>query len=143
MGLSCILASHGYLCLRPYRQDGGASLGTDVGWPVTHHRGWLLALLLVLSCLPLRLAPVPLTAHDPCPSEQHEAPDGKLSEEARLNTSQPRPRRLRVRLLEDQALPRARPEPRPTVRLESLVQEDPRHALLPRWTAPPEPHPHA
>ena len=114
-----------------------------MGGIVTHHRGWVLALLLVLSCLPLRLAPVPLTAHDACPSEQHEAPDGKLIEEARLNASQPRPRQLRVRLCENRALPHARPEPRPTVRLESLVQEDPRHALLPRWTAPPEPLPHA
>jgi hypothetical protein len=99
--------------------------------------------LLVLSCLPLRLAPVPLLAHGSYPSEQHEAPDGKLTEEARHNTSPPRLRRLRVLARTARALPRARPQRLHTVRLESLVQEDPRRALLPRWTAPPEPRPHA
>jgi hypothetical protein len=99
--------------------------------------------LLVLSSLPLQLAPVPLTAHGPCPSEQHEVPDGKLSEEAKLHASLPRLRRVRLSPRASGPLPPTRPEQVHSVRLESLVHEDPRRGLLPRWTAPPEPEAHA
>jgi hypothetical protein len=91
----------------------------------------------------LRLSPVPLTACCPSPSEQHDGPDGKLSEEVRLNASRPRQRRIGLLPSMDRALLRTKPEQVRPVRFESLLHEDPRRVLLPRWTAPPEPDEHA
>jgi hypothetical protein len=99
--------------------------------------------ILALSCLPLQLAPLPLTAYGPNSSEQHEGSEGKLVEEAKLTASQLRLRRISLLPPSGPALVRARPLRIHPVRIESLVHEDPRRGLLPRWTAPPEPDEHA
>ena len=117
-------------------------MGRTAGRKGLSHHGWLLALL-VLSLLPLRLAPVPLTAVVSNQSEQHEGPDGKLFEEAKLHTSLPRPRRQRLHPRTGEARPPTKPQQAHSGPLRSLVHEDPRRSLLPRWTAPPEPDAHA
>jgi hypothetical protein len=106
------------------------------------HPGWLLALL-VLSLLPFRPSPVLPTVVSANQSEQHETPDEKLFEQAKLHASLPRLRRLRLLPRTSEAWPLIKLERVPSVPLKSLVHEDPRHSLLPRWTAPPEPDAHA
>lgn len=117
-------------------------MGQTVGRRGTSHRWWLLAVL-VLSCLPLRLAPLPLTFCGSNSSEQHEGSEGKLSEEAKLNHSHPRLRRLSLVPPMGGAPLRLKPERSHPPRFESLLHEDPRRVLLPRWTAPPEQDEHA
>jgi len=117
-------------------------VGRTVGRKGSSHHGWVLALL-VLSILPLRLTPVPLTALCPSQSEQHEAPDGKLFEQAKLHSSLPRLRRGRGLPRTGAARPLSKTQQEHSAPLRSLVHEDPRRSLLPRWTAPPEPDAHA
>jgi hypothetical protein len=110
----------------------------------TRYRWWVLTIL-VLSFLPVRpmsVRPVTFSANQ---SEQHETPDGKLYEEAKLHAGRPRlrPRRLGLLLPTSGGVLPSRPARVHPMRLESLVHEDPRRVLLPRWTAPPEPDEHA
>jgi hypothetical protein len=105
------------------------------------HRWWALAIL-VVSCLSLQLSPVPRTACCSNLSEQHELPDGKAGEEAKLYASRLRQRHIRRLPFDGGPPPLPKPERAPPVRIESLLHEDPRRAFLPRWTAPPEPSEH-
>jgi hypothetical protein len=117
-------------------------VGRTVGRKGLSHHGWLLALL-VLGLLPFRPSPVLPTVLSANQPEQHEAPDGKLFEQAKLHAGLLRPRRVRLLPRTGLALPPIKLERVHPVALKSLVHEDPRHNLLPRWTAPPEPDPHA
>jgi hypothetical protein len=117
-------------------------VGRTVGRKGLSHHEWVLALL-VLSLLPLRLTPVPFTAHGPNQSEQHETPDGKLYEQAKLHAHLAHPRRASLLPRTGGTRPPLKPQRVHSVQLKSLVHEDPRRSLLPRWTAPPEPDPHA
>lgn len=115
-----------------------------MGRAATAHRAWLLAALL-LSFLPVQFAPVAPAVRGPTPYEQ-ELPDGPQTAEEEKKLHQfglSRSRRLRMFPRNNGALSLSRLSWLHSVPLESLVHEDPRHCLLPRWTAPPEPGTHA